>query len=290
MIEQRIDFIIVITAEKCNPNGDPASGNIPRQTYDGHGIMTDVCLKRKIRNRMQDMGYCILNQMDERSDDGKYSIKDRVNVCADFKSIMDKKYKNIYEKVKDLQKIVCKTWMDVRCFGQVFPLKGGEEVSFPVRGPVSISYAESIAPICFEQTQITKSLSLEAKENKIKDSTTMGGTKYIIDKGAYVAKGSIFPQLASLTGFSYDDAEVIHECLKTLFENDASAARPSGSMGVYRLYWWDYKGTKKIPSPIATFRSVSFEPLDEYPFCVAKENFIPGFEPEIYMGDIYEEN
>lgn len=289
MIKQRIDFLIVITAEKCNPNGDPVSGNIPRQTYDGHGIMTDVCLKRKIRNRMQDMGYCILNQMDCRADDGQYSIKDRVNACADFKSIMAKKYKNIHEKVKDLQKIACETWMDVRCFGQVFPLKGGDEFTFSVRGPVAISYAESVDIINLEHIQVTKSLNLESSLDNLMDSSRMG-RKCFIDKGAYIAKGSIFPQLASLTGFSYDDADVIHECLKTLFENDASAARPSGSMGVHRLYWWDYKGAKKIPSPISTFRSVSFEPLEEYPFYVAKENFIPGFEAEVYMGDVYGEN
>lgn len=288
MIEQRIDFLIVITAEKCNPNGDPTSGNIPRQAYDGHGIMTDVCLKRKIRNRMQDMGCPILNVMDGRSIDGCYSIKDRVNACEEFRSIMDKKYKNIHEKIKDLQEISCKTWMDVRCFGQVFPLKGGDEVSFSVRGPVSLSYAESIAPICFEQIQVTKSLSLETLEDKIKDASTMG-MKYIIDKGVYVAKGSIYPQLASLTGFSYDDADIVHECLKTLFENDAAAARPSGSMGVSRVYWWDYKGIRKIPSPITTFRSLSFDPLGEYPFYTVKENFIPGFEPEIYIGDFYGE-
>lgn len=286
MIERRIDFLIVITVEKCNPNGDPLSGNIPRQ-YDGHGEISDVCLKRKIRNRMQDMGHSILNQSNERSDDGFYSIKDRVNACEEFKNAMSKKYKNIHEKVNDLREIACRTWMDVRCFGQVFMLKGGGDVSFPVRGPVSITFAKSIAPISFEQIQITKSLNLEMSETQVRDSTTMG-LKYIIDKGAYVAKGSIFPQLASLTGFSHDDAGVIHECLKTLFENDASAARPSGSIGIHRLYWWDYKDVKKIPSSMAAFRTISFEPTEEYPFYTVKENFIPGFEPEIYIGDIYE--
>lgn len=230
MIEKRIDFLIVITAEKCNPNGDPLLGNTPRQDYNGYGEISDVCLKRKIRNRMQDMGYLLLNQMDERSDDECYSIKDRINACNEFKNTMSKKYKNIHEKVNDLRKIACKTWMDVRCFGQVFPLKGGDDVSFPVRGPVSISFAESIEPVCFDQIQITKSLSLETQKDKIKDSATVG-TKFIIDKGVYIAKGSIFPQLAHSTGFSYDDAEVIRECLKTLFENDASTSRPSGSMG-----------------------------------------------------------
>ena len=287
MIERRIDFLIVITAEKCNPNGDPLSGNAPRQDYDGYGEISDVCLKRKIRNRMQDMGYSILNQSNERSDDGFYSIKDRVNSCEEFKNTMSKKYKNTHEKVNDLREIACRAWMDVRCFGQVFPLKGGDDVSFPVRGPVSISFAKSIAPISFEQIQITKSLNLKTLESQTKDSTTMG-MKYIIDKGAYVVKGSIFPQLASLTRFSYDDAEIIHECLKTLFENDASASRPSGSISVHRLYWWDYKDAKKIPSPMAAFRSVSFEPMEEYPFYTVKEDFIPECEPEIYIGDVYE--
>lgn len=289
MIEKRIDFLIVITAEKCNPNGDPLLGNAPRQDYDGYGEISDVCLKRKIRNRMQDMGRSILNQMNERSDDGYYSIKDRINACEEFRNAMNKKYKNIHEKINDLREISCRTWTDVRCFGQVFPLKGGNGVgvSFPVRGPVSISFAKSIDIISVEQIQITKSLNLEVSENQTKDSATMG-MKYIIDKGAYVAQGSIFPQLASLTGFSHDDAEIIHECLRTLFENDASAARTSGSMSVHRLYWWGYKDIKKIPSPIATFRALSFEPLEEYPFYTVKESFLPGFEPEIYRGDIYE--
>lgn len=98
MIEKRIDFLIVITAEKCNPNGDLLLGNAPRQDYDGYGEIPDVCLKRKIRNRMQDMGRSILNQMNEHSDDGCYSIKDRINACEEFRNAMNKKYKNIHKR------------------------------------------------------------------------------------------------------------------------------------------------------------------------------------------------
>ena len=281
-IDHRIDFLLVIVAEKCNPNGDPGADNTPRQDIGGFGEISDVCLKRKIRNRMQDMGYPILNVSEERTDDGLYSIKDRLNACDEFKTAMNEKTKNIYDKINTCKSVACRRWMDVRTFGQLFPFKGGNEVSFSVRGPVSISLAKSIAPIIVEPVDLTKSLNTETVSDRRKDSATMG-RKYIIDKGAYIAKGSIYPQLASLTGFTVEDADILHECLKTLFENDSSASRPAGSMDVSRLYWWDHSDGNRIPSPAAVFHTLSFKPTEEYPFyrVTGSENCL---DPDIYEG------
>ena len=127
--------------------------------------------------------------------------------------------------------------MDVRAFGQVFAFKGSS-VSFGVRGPVSIHQAVSLSPVDIISMQITKSVNSEAgKESKASDTM---GSKHRVEFGVYKIMGSINVQLAEKTGFSQEDAEAIKEALKTLFENDASSARPEGSLEVCRMYWWQH--------------------------------------------------
>lgn len=279
-LKTKIDFAIVISAERCNPNGDPIEGNRPRTDFSGYGEISDVCLKRKIRNRLQDMGHPIFMQSQDRTDDGCHSMKDRVKQCAELSEEIRRKNADIEKCVE----IACAKWMDVRSFGQIFPFKGNM-VSFNVRGPVSIMHARSLAPVEIRDYQITKSLNIETTENDVKDSSSIG-IKYCINKAAYVTYGSIFPQLAEKTGFSEDDAEAIHESLKTLFENDASAARPSGSMNVSRVYWWKHRGKQGMYPSRTVFSSLQFEPSDQYPFYTVTENGLYHLQPEIYTGGL----
>lgn len=224
----KIDFEVLVMVKNANPNGDPLNGNRPRETYDGFGEISDVCIKRKLRNRLQDMGERIFVQSDERSDDGCKSLADRAKSNANMQKAL--KDKEAYAKA------ACETWIDVRSFGQVFAFKDGS-VSVGVRGPVSVHSAFSVLPVAIDSMQITKSVNSETKDKKSSDTM---GMKHKIYSALYVIKGSINHQLAQKTGFSDDDAEKIKEALRTLFVNDSSSARPDGSMEVCKVYWWKH--------------------------------------------------
>jgi len=237
MLSNKIDFAVVFTVKNANPNGDPLLGNRPRQTSDGLGEVSDVCLKRKMRNRLQQMGEKIFVQMDSMCDDGMNSLSKR------FEAFLKSK------KAEDISKAVCEEWFDVRAFGQVFAFKkreGVDEVSMGIRGPVTIQSAFSLEPVIMESIQITKSVNSEPDESGKKSSDTMG-MKHRVSSGIYVTYGSISPQLAEKTGFSDSDAEKIKQALITMFENDESSARPSGSMQIKYLVWWKH-GNKQYSS------------------------------------------
>jgi len=224
-IQNKIDFILLVSVNMANANGDPLNGNRPRIDYNGFGEMSDVCIKRKIRNRMQDMGNKIFVQSDDRADDGFTSLSDRAS-----KTIGKVKTKEQYSEK------ACAEWLDVRTFGQVFAFKA-DSVSVGVRGPVSIHQAVSASPVEIQSIQITKSVNGEPGEKKSSDTM---GMKHFVRFGLYKIKGSINVQLAEKTGFTENDAEIFKECLRTLFVNDASSARPDGSMEVVKLYWWKH--------------------------------------------------
>ena len=228
----KIDFEVLVMVKNANPNGDPLNGNRPRETYDGYGEISDVCIKRKIRNRLQDMGEKIFVQSDERSDDGCKSLADRTKSNTSMQKALKEKDKEAYAKA------ACETWIDVRSFGQVFAFKD-DSVSVGVRGPVSVHSAFSVLPVSVDSMQITKSVNSETVKEGKKSSDTMG-MKHKISSALYVVKGSINHQLAEKTGFSDEDAEKIKEALRTLFVNDSSSARPDGSMEVCKVYWWKH--------------------------------------------------
>ena len=196
------------------------------------GEVTDVCIKRKIRDRLQESGLSIFVQSDEKRVDDKKSLGDRYNAFIKNKKIDQKDIDDVKEKV-------CKEWFDVRAFGQVFAFKGDEKkgVSIPIRGPLTIQSAFSLEPISITETQITKSVSGTTSEKR--GSDTMG-MKYRVDNAVYVTYGAITPQLAERTGFSGNDADKIKEVLPKLFQGDASSARPEGSMRVNHLVWWEH--------------------------------------------------
>ena len=231
-LKGKIDFTLFVSAKGANVNGDPLNGNRPRINLDGYGEMSDVCIKRKIRNRLQDLGQKIFVQSDDRANDSYTSLKDRADGCKELKAQMENK-KNANRDA--CAAIACKEWLDVRMFGQVFAFKN---VSFGVRGPVSIHQAISLSPIDIISMQITKSVNSESgKESKASDTM---GMKHRVDFAVYKIMGIVNVQLAEKTGFSQEDAEVLKEALKTLFENDASSARPEGSMEVCKMYWWQH--------------------------------------------------
>lgn len=289
-LTKKIDFALIIGVKNANPNGDPLNGNRPRTDFEGNGEITDVCLKRKIRDRLQEDGESIFVQSNEKKNDGMTSLKNRAydeNVGLGKKAFETKKGDNLESKRDTTAKLACDKWFDVRAFGQVFAFKaedkGADGVSIPIRGPVTIQSAFSLEPVDITSTQITKSVSGEGDGSK-KGSDTMG-MKHRVDEGVYVTFGAITPQLAERTGFSDDDAKKIKETLVKLFEGDASSARPEGSMQVKKVIWWEHNSKSGQYSSAKVHDSLR-ELLDE------KGNFnesalktaLSGLEPQIIEG------
>ncbi|MFV0362629.1 MAG: type I-C CRISPR-associated protein Cas7/Csd2 [Suipraeoptans sp.] len=278
-LKGKIDFVVIVSATNANPNGDPLNGNRPRETYDGYGEISDVCIKRKIRNRLQDLGERIFVQSDQRSDDGFKSLKARADGCKRLKDEIDKNKK----ADKDLCcKIACEEWTDVRSFGQVFAFKG-DQVSLGIRGPVSIHQAISVSPVDIISEQITKSVNSEDKVGKASDTM---GMKHRVGFGLYIVKGSVNVQLAEITGFSQEDAELLQKSLITLFENDTSSARPEGSMEVCKVIWWQHDTKTPKVSTAKLHRSVKVTAINNNPksvedYEVSVEN-LEGVKPEIF--------
>ncbi|MCS4305838.1 CRISPR-associated protein Csd2 [Rheinheimera pacifica] len=250
-LQNKIDFAIIFSVKNANPNGDPLNGNRPRTDYDGFGEITDVCLKRKTRDRLQDAGQAIFVQSDEKKIDGYPSLRARAEGVLGKDALNAKK-----TKPEDAAKLACQTWFDVRAFGQLFAFKSEEKdgVSIPIRGPVSIQSAFSIEPVSITSTQITKSVSGDGDGSK-KGSDTMG-MKHRVDNAVYVAFGAMSPQLAEKTGFSDADAQTLKSILPRLFEGDASSARPEGSMTVEKVIWWRHNSKAGQYSSAKVHRSL----------------------------------
>lgn len=189
VLQNKIDFMVLISARGANVNGDPLNGNRPRTDYNGFGEMSDVCIKRKIRNRMQDLGHQVFVQSEDRCDDGCGSLKERAE------KLIGKAGKN--QSSEEYAEKACNTWLDVRSFGQVFAFSGsekkGEGVSIGVRGPVSIHQAVSISPVEIRSLQITKSVNGTPSEKRSSDTM---GMKHFVRFGLYLIKGAINVQLA----------------------------------------------------------------------------------------------
>lgn len=248
MMNHKYDFLAVISVKNANPNGDPLNGNRPRINYDGIGEISDVCIKRKIRNRLLDSGEKIFVQSDDYKNDEYTSLRNRAEGMLP---------KNSFKDRDKLIQEACSTWFDVRAFGQLFAFKGGEAkgVSVGIRGPVSIHSAFSVDPINISTIQITKSVNSEG-DGGTKGSDTMGN-KHRVDFGIYTFAGSINPQLAEKTGFSDDDAEKLKTAIMKMFENDASSARPEGSMEIVRLFWWKHDSKNGQYSSAKVHRSIN---------------------------------
>ena len=274
-LQNKIDFAVIFRVTKANPNGDPLNGNRPRIDYDGFGEVTDVCIKRKIRDRLlerwvadgkQDNGNMIFVQSDDRKEDDAPSLRARAEAALSNKL-----------GSSETVKLACAKWFDVRAFGQLFAFKKsakkkkGEEgdedaagVSIGIRGPVTVQSAFSVEPVSqfVTSTQITKSVSGEGDGSK-RGSDTMG-MKHRVDRGTYVFFGSMNPQLAERTGFSDVDSEAVRKVLPKLFENDASSARPEGSMEILNVIWWKHNSKSGQYSSAKVHRTLSVKPDGNY--------------------------
>jgi CRISPR-associated protein Csd2 len=267
-LQNKIDFAIVFRVTHANPNGDPLNGNRPRTDYGGFGEVTDVCIKRKIRDRLLESGAPIFVQSDDRRTD-------------EYRSLAERARATLGEKLggPETAKLACATWFDVRTFGQLFAIKAAKKtakkdkatttdsdgdtgISIGIRGPVSIQSAFSLAPVDVTSTQITKSVSGEGDGSK-RGSDTMG-MKHRVDHGVYVCYGSMNPQLAVRTGFSDADAETLKAIFPRLFENDASSARPEGSMAVTKVFWWQHNCKAGQYSSARVHQTLHVEPDGSY--------------------------
>lgn len=290
ILKNKIDFALVFTARNANPNGDPLDGNRPRTTYNGLGEVSDVCLKRKIRNRLLDEGQNIFVQSDNRRKEGDTfrSLRDR----ADNEPTLAECTKQIKAGKKtreDYARQACQIWYDVRAFGQVFAFKKGQgeesdAVSIGIRGPVSIQSAFSIEPINITSSQITKSVNLETGKDPDKKGSDTMGMKHRVDFGVYVTYGAINVQLADKTGFSEEDAQALKEAMRTLFCNDETSARPAGSMEVVKLIWWEHNCASGQYSSAKVHRTLQVSCNEQGNVLVSTDD-LKGLIPEVLDGE-----
>lgn len=282
-LSYKIDFAVIFKVKNANPNGDPLNGNRPRINYEGFGEMSDVCIKRKMRDRLQEFGESIFVQSTEKSADGAVSLMDRA-----------KKSNLLGLSDAEMIKKACEKWFDVRAFGQLFAFKAGKSkvkkgdeadqddtpsLSIGIRGPVSIHSAISIEPVNISSLQITKSVNSEG-DGKKKSSDTMG-MKHRVDEGIYVFYGSINPQLSEKTGFNDKDAETLKSILPKLFENDASSARPDGSMQVLNVFWWKHPNKSGKYSSSIVHSSLGVSNVEDDLYTLKP---LEGLVPEIIKG------
>lgn len=219
-MNNRYDFLYLFDCQDANPNGDPDAGNLPRLDVEtGQGLVTDVCLKRKIRNFV-----------DQTTDNKIYFIEGAVHNNQHKEAhkevgIPEKEAKAPKNgKKDDAREWMCKNYYDVRTFGAVM----STEVNCgQVRGPIQLSFARSVDPIVSSEHAITRTSVTNEKD--IEKERTMG-RKFTVPYGLYIAKGFVNPFLAKQTGFSDEDLALLFTSLENAFQFDQSAARPAGSM------------------------------------------------------------
>jgi CRISPR-associated protein Csd2 len=226
----RYDFLYVFDVKDANPNGDPDAGNLPRVDPEtGQGLVTDVCLKRKVRN------YVALTKGNLPPHEIYFSEKavlNRTHLRA-YESIgeksVPKKLPKDAAKAKAVTDFMCANFYDIRTFGALMAV---EVNCGQVRGPVQISFARSIDPIVSSEHAITR--SSVTNERDLEKERTMG-RKFTVPYAVYRAHGFVNPFLAEQTGFGDDDLALLWEALENAFQFDQSSARPAGSMAARKL-------------------------------------------------------
>lgn len=236
-LKNRIDFVYIFDVQNGNPNGDPDAANAPRvDAEDMHGIVTDVCLKRKVRNYVQ----TIVAEDDKNEFQEGYDIfvKDKAVLDAFVEKIYDyesvKKIKDKDKKKEEAKNLLCKNFFDIRTFGQVIATSGKQD---QVRGPIQLTFARSVDEITPRPLSITRCAVTKEEKNTETDDVrqkerTMG-RKNIVPYGLYVCYGFISANLAKQTGFSEEDLALFWDALKNMFDVDRSAAR--GLMSAQKL-------------------------------------------------------
>lgn len=284
-IKNRYEFVVLFDVENGNPNGDPDSGNMPRiDPETGYGLVTDVCLKRKIRNYVEtvregDPGYRIYIKEGvplNRSDDEGYGY-----VGVDEKSIKEAKKKDatLDARIRDF---MCQNFFDIRAFGAVMTtfvkaaLNCGQ-----VRGPVQLGFARSVEPIVPQEVTITR-VAITTEADAEKKGTEMG-RKYIVPYGLYRAEGYISANLArKVTGFSEEDLSLLWEALINLFEHDHSAAR--GKMAVRELIVFRHASELGNAPAYKLFETVSVRRKE--PGAKGPARYYQDYEVEVREGEL----
>lgn len=227
-IQNRYEFVVLFDVENGNPNGDPDAGNMPRVDAETNfGIITDVCIKRKIRNYVETVkndstGYKIYVKNDEPLNSKHKAAYKELNLEGKSKNKDDK------EKAKNF---MCQNFFDIRTFGAV--MTTGDHNCGQVRGPVQLNFGRSIDPIAQSEITITRQAITTEKDFTEKGKETEMGRKHIVPYGLYRTEGYISANLAEQTGFSGEDLNLLFEAVENMFEHDRSAAR--GKMAVRKL-------------------------------------------------------
>lgn len=236
VIRSKYDFVVLFDVENGNPNGDPDAGNMPRiDPESGYGLITDVCLKRKIRNYIEtckedEKGYKIYIKENVPLNRSDAEALEYVNPDAKEIKTLKKEDPRLDEKIKDF---MCQNFYDIRTFGAVMTTFVKEHLNCgQVRGPVQLGFAKTVDPILPQEVTITR-VAITTESDAEKKGTEMG-RKYIVPYGLYRVEGYVSANLArKVTGFTEDDLELLWEAILNMFENDHSAAR--GKMAVRKL-------------------------------------------------------
>jgi CRISPR-associated protein Csd2 len=226
-LANRYEFVLLFDVQNGNPNGDPDAGNMPRLDPEtGHGLVTDVCLKRKIRNHVA----------------LTMEAKAKYNIYVQEKAVLSAQRKPAYEAAKSeaatntieyARDWMCENFYDIRTFGAVMSTK--ENNCGQVRGPVQIAFAKSVDPIVSQEVSITRmAVETDAEAKKQEGDNRTMGRKHIVPYGLYVAQGFVSASLAEKTGFSEEDLGLLWNALSNMFEHDRSASR--GIMSSQKLF------------------------------------------------------
>lgn len=233
ILKKRYDFVLLFDVKDGNPNGDPDAGNLPRLDAEtGNGLVTDVCLKRKVRNFIQ------LAKQGENGYDIFVKEKAILNNAIDeaHDSEVVKAQKKDADKTEAARQFMCAKYFDIRTFGAV--MSTGKNAG-QVRGPVQMTFGRSIDPIVSSEHSITRmAVATEAEAEKQKGDNRTMGRKFTVPYGLYISHGFISAHLAAQTGFTIDDLDVFWEALEKMFWEDHSAAR--GEMNVRGLYVFEH--------------------------------------------------
>ena len=257
-INNRYDFLYIFDVQDGNPNGDPDAGNLPRMDAEtGEGLVSDVCLKRKIRNYVQMAKGCT----------------EGYDIFIKEKAILNKAIERAYEDdhvkdAKDSDKtdaardVMCRRYFDIRTFGAVMSTGEKTKNAGQVRGPVQLTFARSVDPIISQEHSITRmAVASEKESEKQAGGNRTIGRKSTVPYGLYVARGFVSANLAQQTGFSEEDLDLLWEALTNMFDCDRSAAR--GLMSARRLIIFKHSSALGNAPANKLFDLVSVEPVDK---------------------------
>ena len=283
-IKNRYDFVILFDVENGNPNGNPDAGNMPRiDPETGYGLVTDVCLKRKIRNYVEDLkedapGYRIYVKEGVPLNRSDAEALTAVGVSGDLKAAK-KADPGIDKKLRDF---MCSNFYDIRTFGAVMTtfVKGALNCG-QVRGPVQLNFARSIDPIVPQEVTITR-VAITTEADAEKKGTEMG-RKHIVPYALYRAEGYVSANLArKTTGFSEDDLQLLWQAILNMFENDHSAAR--GKMAVRELIVFKHDSELGCAPAYKLFQKVQVQRVEGVEVPRRYEDYVVSVSDELPVG------